>query len=48
LNTPLHYAISHKNDKLTNLLRGKGADEEIPNKKGFTPWQCINNNLPNT
>lgn len=40
LNTPLHFALSHKNFKIANLLIKKKADEELKNKKGLTPWQC--------
>jgi ankyrin repeat protein len=41
MNSPLHYALSHKNFKIANLLISKKSDEELINIKGLTPWQCI-------
>jgi hypothetical protein len=40
MNSPLHYALSHKNFKIANLLINRKADEELINTKGLTPWQC--------
>ena len=41
MNTPLHYAITHKNFKLADLLISKKANEELVNWNNLTPWQCI-------
>jgi len=37
----LHYALSFKNFKIADLLLMKKADEELPNKKGYSPWQLL-------
>ena len=44
-NTPLHYALSHKNFQVVNLLIKFGAEENIENRFGLCPWQCIGINL---
>ena len=44
-NTPLHYALSHKNFQVVNLLIKFGADENIENCFGLCPWQCVGINL---
>lgn len=41
MNSPLHYALSHNNFKIANLLISKKSDEALINAKGMTPWQCI-------
>ena len=43
-NTALHYAFSYKNFKVADLLTKNGAKENIVNKLGLTPWECINHN----
>ena len=43
-NTALHYAFSYKNYKVADLLTNYGAKENIINKFGMTPWECIDNN----
>ena len=43
-NTALHYAFSYKNYKVADLLTNYGAKENIINKFGRTPWECIDNN----
>lgn len=40
-NAPLHHALMNKNFKLVNMLLAKKADEELINKNGLTPWQCL-------
>ena len=40
-NTALHYAISQKYFSLADTLKNYGAKEDIRNKFGFTPWECI-------
>ena len=42
LNTPLHYALTYQNFKLADLLIRNGADENIKNRDGLAPWQCLN------
>ena len=44
-NTPLHYALSHKNFQVVNLLIKFGAEENIENRFGLCPWQCLGINL---
>ncbi len=41
LNTPLHYALSYQNYDIADLLLRFGADENIKNIDGLTPWQCL-------
>jgi ankyrin repeat protein len=41
LNAPLHYALSHQNFRIANLLINKKADEDLINNRGLNPWQCI-------
>jgi len=41
MNTPLHYAIAHKNFLLADLLINKKANEELVNLNNLSPWQCI-------
>jgi ankyrin repeat protein len=44
-NSPLHYALSHKNFPVVNLLIKFGANENFVNCLGLYPWQCIGINL---
>ena len=44
-NTALHYAISYKFFSIVDLLKSFGAKEDIMNKKGFSPWDCIEHTL---
>ena len=44
-NTPLHYALSHENFQVVNLLIKFGAEENIKNCYGLNPWQVIGINL---
>lgn len=41
-NSALHYTISNKFFKLTNLLIQFNANEDLINEQGLTPWECIN------
>lgn len=43
LNTPLHYALAHKNFNISDMLIKRDADEKVKNKLGLFPWQCITN-----
>ena len=43
-NTAMHYAYSFKNFKVVDLLHRYGAREDIINRKGMTPGECINKN----
>ncbi len=43
LNTALHYAFMYNRVDLISLLISNGADENILNKKGYTPWECLKN-----
>jgi ankyrin repeat protein len=43
LNTPLHYALSNQNFYIANILLKKRASENLCNKDGLIPWQCIDN-----
>jgi hypothetical protein len=40
-NTALHYAISLKHFTLADLLAKHNAKEDVMNKFGYTPWECI-------
>ena len=42
LNSPLHYALTHKNFELADILIKHGADENLKNGEGLTAWQCLN------
>ena len=42
LNTPLHYALSNKNYKISDMLLKAGADEKIVNKINLSPWEYKN------
>ena len=41
LNTALHYALSYQEYDIADLLLRYGADENIKNINGLTPWQCL-------
>jgi hypothetical protein len=40
-NTPLHYALTFHNFEIADMLIQRGADEKALNKRGETPWQCL-------
>ena len=42
LNSPLHYALSYQNFELADILIKHGANENLKNLEGLTPWQCLN------
>ena len=42
LNSPLHYALTHNNFELADILIKYGADENLKNGEGLTAWQCLN------
>ena len=44
-NTPLHYAISHRNYEMVDFLIKNGADENVKNSDGISPWQCLKNGI---
>ena len=44
-NTALHYAIGSQFYSIADILTRYGAREDISNKKGFLPWDCLGNNL---
>ena len=44
-NTALHYAIANLFFNLVDILISFGAKEDIINKNGLRPWDCIDNNL---
>jgi hypothetical protein len=44
-NTALHYAISLKHFTLADLLAKHNAKEDVINKFGYTPWECIEKSI---
>ena len=42
LNSPLHYALTHNNFELADILIKYGANENLKNGEGLTAWQCLN------
>ena len=38
----MHYALSYKYFNIADILRKKGGREDIENKKGLIPWECVN------
>ena len=44
-NTALHYAIANQFFSIADVLKSNGAREDIPNNKGFCPWDCIEHGL---
>ena len=42
LNSPLHYALIYQNFEIADFLIKYGANENIKNGEGLTPWQCLN------
>ncbi len=41
MSTPLHYALSHKNFDMADLLINRGAKEDTRNAEYMTPWQSL-------
>ena len=41
-NTAMHYALSYKYFNIADILRKNGGREDIENKKGLIPWECVN------
>ena len=44
-NTALHYAIGNLFFDIVDILISFGAREDILNKNGLTPWDCVEYNL---
>lgn len=40
-NTPLHFAIAYKRNKIVQLLIDSGANESITNNRNKTPWEGL-------
>ena len=40
-NSALHYALSGKNYIIADFLKKYGAREDIYNKYGLSPWDCV-------
>ena len=40
-NSALHYALSGKNYVIADFLKKYGAREDLYNKYGLSPWDCI-------
>ena len=46
-NAALHFALSRKNFQLADLLKIHGAKEDLINKKGYNPWECLGKSIEN-
>ena len=46
-NSALHYALGRKNFFMADLLKIYGAQEDLINKKGFSPWECLGKSIDN-
>ena len=46
-NSALHFALSRKNFGMADLLKFHGAKEDIINKRGFNPWECLGKSIEN-
>ena len=44
-NSALHYALSGKDFALADLLKKYGAKEDLINKLGYSPWECIGKSI---
>ena len=44
-NTALHYAIGKQFYSIADILTTYGAKEDLLNLRGFSPWDCIENNV---
>ena len=44
-NTALHYAIGNLFFDIVDILISFGASEDIINKSGLRPWECVDYNL---
>ena len=40
-NTPLHYALTYRFEKIAEVLIKNGADQGLKNNKGMSPWEGI-------
>ena len=47
-NSALHYALSRKNFEIADLLKKFGAHEDLMNKRGFSPWECLGKSIENS
>ena len=41
----IYLYLNYKNGIIVDLLKSFGAEEDIMNKKGFSPWDCIEHTL---
>lgn len=46
-NSALHYALSRKNFNMADFLKLYGAHEDLINKRGFSPWECLGKSIEN-
>lgn len=46
-NSAFHFALSRKNFEMADLLKKFGAYEDIINKKGLSPWDCLGKSIEN-
>ena len=44
-NAALHFALSRKNFEMADLLKVYGAKEDLTNKKGYNPWECVGKSI---
>ena len=46
-NSALHFSLSRKNFEMADLLKIYGAKEDLVNKKGYIPWECLGRSIEN-
>ena len=46
-NSALHFALSRKNFGMADLLKFHGAKEDVINKRGYNPWECLGKSIEN-
>jgi ankyrin repeat protein len=46
-NSALHFALSRKNFGMADLLKFHGAQEDVINKRGYNPWECLGKSIEN-